>query len=60
MTTDKDNLVYKAKLAEQAERYDGKAMNRPRSMQSLFPYAGLGLSWEGSHEFLQIFFFSYV
>lgn len=34
---DRENLVYQAKLAEQAERYDGKAADRYRWLQTAWP-----------------------
>lgn len=37
---DRENLVYQAKLAEQAERYDGKAPSFPRRLGS-FPTVSL-------------------
>lgn len=37
---DREDLVYQAKLAEQAERYDGKAPSFPRTLGS-FPTVSL-------------------
>lgn len=41
---DRDNLVYQAKLAEQAERYDGKGLGRQgsASLCPVFLRRGLG------------------
>lgn len=52
---DRDNLVYQAKLAEQAERYDGKAPFVQRSLQTApapllrLPPHGSGDAGEATH-----------
>lgn len=48
---DRENLVYQAKLAEQAERYDGKAPNKVRAIADcLAPLPPLSLPAQGAWE----------
>lgn len=44
--TERENNVYKAKLAEQAERYDGK-FNKKKRKKNFFPLSAERQLWGG-------------